>query len=120
MSKPIILSILVVLLFLSSCTYHNEETEYPTPAGCDTLNMSYTNDILPIFKSNGCAGCHGSSSTTKLNSYTNTKISVDNGSLLGSINHKSGFRPMPDFSPKINQCSIDQITAWINDGAFDN
>ena len=82
--------------------------------------MSYTTDILPLLTSNGCIGCHGSSSTTQLDSYENVKINVDNGSLLGSINHENGYRPMPDFRPKIDQCSIDKITSWINDGALDN
>jgi len=58
--------------------------------------MSYTTDVLPILTNNGCIGCHGSSSTTKLDTYGNVKTNVDNGSLLGSINHEDGFRPMPD------------------------
>jgi hypothetical protein len=119
-TKSIILPIFIAAIFIASCTYHNEETEYPTPEGCDTTDMSYTTDIIPMLNLQGCTGCHGSSATTKLDTYDNTKISVDNGSLIGSINHESGFRAMPDSRPKLDQCTIDKIASWIANGAPNN
>ena len=117
--KLILLSILSLTLVLHSCYYDVEQELYPN-TGCETANMSYANDILPILNSKGCIGCHGDLATLDLNGYADLKIYVDNGSLYGSINHDVGFRPMPDFQPKIDQCSIDKIKSWIDAGAPNN
>ena len=117
--KLILLSIFSVALVLHSCYYDVEQELYPK-TDCETENMSYQNDILPILQNNGCIGCHGDNSTIDLNSYNDLKIYVDNEALLGSIKHRDGYRPMPDFQPKIDQCLIEKIESWIYDGAPNN
>lgn len=104
---------------VSSCYYDVEEELYPG-GGCETANMSYTNDIIPILTNNGCLGCHGDLATLDLTGYQDLKIYADNGALLGSIRHENGYRPMPDNMPKIDQCDIDKIAAWIEQGTLEN
>ncbi len=116
------LKIFLVILFisiLSGCYYDNSEELYPSN-GCDVLNMSYSNDIIPILTNNGCLGCHNDVATLDLNGYDDIKKYVDNGILIGSIKHNTGFRPMPEGSVKMNQCLIDKIESWINNGAPNN
>ena len=61
MIKQPIFFILMILassavFFLGSCT-----SEQLTP-GCDTLNMSYANNVVPILKNN-CYTCHSKGNT---------------------------------------------------------
>lgn len=110
---------LSLIWLLQGCYYDVAEELYPSSA-CETQNMSYQNDILPILQNSGCIGCHGDNSSIDINSYEDLKVYVDNDALLGSIKHSDGYRPMPDFQPKIDQCLIDKIEAWIYDGAPNN
>ena len=58
MKKLLILSI--VLSFAPACTWENEETLFPEAEFCDTLNVSYSQDVVPIF-ANNCYSCHSNS-----------------------------------------------------------
>ena len=119
MKNIVLLSLFGFLITMFSCTYNNAEELYPANT-CETEKMSYQNDILPILEINGCIGCHGDLASIDINSYEDLKIYIDNGALLGSIKHSDGYRPMPDFQPKMDQCLIDKIEAWIYDGAPNN
>ena len=106
------------LALFNSCYYDNEENLYP--GGCDITDLKYT-DILPIFENN-CYACHGNGQRQgdiDLGSYAKLKTYADVGTLFCAINHGDGCSPMPQGSPKIDQCSIDQIEAWIKDGALE-
>jgi hypothetical protein len=52
--------------------------------------------------------------------YSDVILRVDDGSLIGSINHDNGFSPMPKGSSKLNLCNITVIQKWIDDGAPNN
>lgn len=109
------------VVFFASCYYDNEETLYP-PTECITVDMSYQDDIEPIISRN-CYQCHSASANlgdVTLDSYTDLKVYVDNGKLMGAINHDPGFAPMPEDAPQLSECSIDKIESWIADGAPDN
>jgi len=109
----------LAIYFLQGCYYDIEQELYPS-GGCNTANMSYATDIVPILENNGCIACHGDLASLDINGYADLKIYVDNGRLMGSINQLSGFRAMPDNQPKINQCEIDKLQAWIDAGAPNN
>ena len=113
--------ILVALMLSSGCYYDNEEELYPTDT-CNTSDMSYSADVLPILEDN-CYSCHnqaGNQGGITLEGYSNLKTYVDNGKLLGAIKHEDGFSAMPQGEPQLAECQIAKIEAWIDQGASDN
>lgn len=89
--------------------------------GCNTVNVSYAATVKPIIQ-NYCVGCHGGSAPlggVSLTNYTQISAAALSGSLLGSLKGIA-YVPMPYQQPPLNQCFIDRIEAWINDGAPNN
>lgn len=123
-AKPIIkLLILAVVALVSGCYYDNEATLYPDSANCDpTLVSTFSADVLPLLNSR-CNNCHAGTSPSggiKLNTYTEVIKYVNNESLMGTINHTSGFSPMPKNNSKMSDCQIQKIQSWIDAGALNN
>ena len=112
---------LLCLSALSACYYDSEEDLYPT-VECDTVDVTYTEKILPIIRNN-CYGCHDQASNfgnITLEGHDQLKRYVDNGQLLGVIRRESGFSPMPKNGPPLVDCDIEKIEVWIQQGAPDN
>jgi len=116
--------ILVFLMAsLSMCTNHSEEGLYgdnDTP--CDTANVSFSDDVFPIIEDE-CLPCHGTSSPPlgiSLNNYSAIRDVAETSRLLGAIKHQPGYTPMPQNAPKLNECKIATIEAWIDDGMPEN
>lgn len=122
--KSILLSLAgILLLALTGCYYDKESELYPAPV-CETTDIKYSTVIKPILSAN-CAtpSCHGSSNPGggyDLTTYNGVKVVVDNGELMGSITHASGYVAMPKDGPKLPDCQITQITTWVNAGALNN
>ena len=118
----ILWSLLVMTsLLISACYYDVEEELYPSGT-CDTANMSFSQDVMPIFNQN-CNICHSASAAQGnviLDTYDAVLPYVNNGKLLGSLRHQSGFIAMPQGQPQLSTCTIDKIAAWITDGAMNN
>lgn len=109
----------IVLLCLSGCYYDSEEDLYPSAFSfCDSVNVDFDEDVLPIFETHcNAAGCHNSTAAAAniiLDTYAGADASASNGSLLGSILHESGYSPMPWGREKLNDCQITIITNWVN------
>lgn len=88
-------------------------------AACDTTDVTLTNSIMPIFETY-CNGCHSGSvpqGDIDLTKYSGIKLTVDNGSLLGSVKHESGYIPMPEGADKLSDCNIAKIEKWVALGA---
>jgi len=86
---------------------------------CDTMNVTFSKNVLPIIQKN-CQGCHSGSNPSSgilLTNYNEISVRVSSGELFGAISHQIGYAPMPNGQPKLNQCLIDQIEIWINNGA---
>ncbi|MEX2588744.1 MAG: hypothetical protein WD334_00980, partial [Chitinophagales bacterium] len=86
---------------------------------CDTSNVTYSNDIASILQNKGCVGCHNggnaSNGNVDLRSYASVKaVAEDNDRLFGAINHEDNYEPMPKNLPKLDDCLIITIKAWIN------
>lgn len=116
------LPLLLAILSICSCYNNSEEELYPNTT-CITENMSLAEDILPILNNYQCNSCHSAASNSgsvNIEGYTNLKIWVDNGLLLGSIKHDGTASQMPKAAAKMNQCDIDKVEAWIIQGAQDN
>ena len=89
---------------------------------CDSTAFNYAADIAPIM-SIFCNGCHGGNSPSagiNTSSWAGLQPIANNDSLIGSIQHDSGFSPMPKGSAKMNACNITKIRKWIQAGALNN
>jgi hypothetical protein len=126
--KKIIFSLALFSFLIIACSKSSEDTMPPAPAPgpgtCDTANMKYVSNVVPILQAN-CYSCHGTTTNSGSNGnvlegYSNLKSRVDNGKLIGSITHASGFTPMPYLGVKMSACNINIITSWVNNGAKDN
>jgi mono/diheme cytochrome c family protein len=104
-----------------SCVSNVEEILYPIDT-CDTTSVTYSQTIAPIIAQN-CFACHGGAATISgipLEGFTNLKLKVTQGRLLGAIRRLQGFSPMPQNAPSLPECDILKIEKWIADGALDN
>ena len=109
-----------VAMLASGCYYDIEEELYPN--SCNTDNVTYNTTIVAILDRD-CLGCHGDLSQNggiNLDGYDRVKKHVDNGKLIGSIRHESGFSAMPQGKSKLTDCAIEKIQVWIDQGAPDN
>lgn len=91
-------------------------------SSCDTSNMSFSGDIMPIL-TNKCVGCHsgaGASGDVDLSSYSGVQAIAQSGQLYGSINWEGAYSNMPKGSSQLPSCEINQIKAWIDAGALNN
>ncbi|MDO9511318.1 MAG: hypothetical protein Q7J34_06145 [Bacteroidales bacterium] len=116
------LFVISLLITLVSCYNDNEEVLYPAGSGCDTKNVTYTTDVIPVIQSN-CISCHSASNPSgsiRLDDYQNLVLSINSGRFQGAINHQSGFSAMPQGGGKISSCSLAKINQWITDGFPNN
>lgn len=131
MKKFLSCAALLAVLFYS-CTKSSgtdgDNNNPPDPPGgggnCDTANMQYTANVVPILQAN-CYSCHGTNTNSGsmgrvLEGYNNIKPYAESGTLVGVISHAQGFIPMPQNGPKLSQCNIDKIKSWIANGIKDN
>src|SRR5258706_8798309 len=116
----------VFILSITACKKENEEALIKKQGGnvCDTSNVTYSANVLSILQNN-CYSCHSLSSgiinvNVNLEGYSNVKMQVDNNNLINAITHAPGYTPMPYNLPKLSDCNIDIIRAWINGGAANN
>jgi hypothetical protein len=115
-----LMALLIVALF-TGCYYNVEEEIY---GNCDTSNVTYSQTITNILNNYACLNCHGNPTANgapfSLNTYASLKAQVDAHRLFGAINHEAGFAPMPQGAPKMSQCDINKVKAWIDAGAPNN
>ena len=108
-------------IFSLGCYYDVEEDLYPS-IECQTEEMSLVVDILPILEAD-CMQCHSASANfgnVSLEGFDQLSKYVNDGSLLGVIKHDPGFSPMPKGAPKLLDCEVQKIEAWIQAGALNN
>lgn len=89
----------------------------PDPTECDTLNVSFKASVLPIFQQN-CLSCHSAANPSfgiDLTNFDHLAMIIKSGSLVGALNHASGFYPMPKGSEKLSVCEIGTIEIWATD-----
>lgn len=117
----------ILLAAMVSCSKSNESDLDGDGGGtntCDTANMKFAANIKPILQSN-CYACHSNANSAagsgvKLEDYADVKTHADDGGLLGTITHSSGFPAMPKGGAKLSDCNINKIRAWVNGGAPNN
>ena len=113
--------ILFSLLYFVSCSSDNEEDLFGDDI-CDTTNVSYEEFIAPTMQT-FCNSCHSVAAPSAgiiTATYEGLKVVALDGRLVGSINHETGYSPMPQAQPKLQECIRLKIKAWVDDGALDN
>ena len=121
MKEKLLIVITLIVISSTGCYYNNEVDLYGS--NCDTTTVTYSTTIRGILNGYGCLGCHSGSSPSgsiNLETHTSVKATADIGKLFGAISHASGFSPMPQGAPKMSQCDINKIKAWIDRGSPNN
>ncbi|MFC2151098.1 hypothetical protein ACFLSE_01110 [Bacteroidota bacterium] len=114
-----VLILTFIINYFSSCTYDNEE-DLLKDFQCDTVGIVY-NDLTYIFSDN-CADCHNETlfyRDIKMNTIENVRISINTDRVLPAIKHEGQYK-MPFERPKLSDCDIEKIEAWINAGMPEN
>lgn len=113
----------IIIGSLSSCYYDVQEELHPASSqACDTSQALYSVQIKSIMQNN-CNSCHSTgiaSGGIVTDNYQELKRIADNGTLIGSINHKAGFRAMPQNMPKMVSCNLQLIEKWVREGSQNN
>jgi hypothetical protein len=123
--KTILLTLagICLIAFLQSCTYDKEMVIPASTSSCpDTSNVSFVANVEPLLRAN-CFSCHGNGSNlgnVSLETYDKVKALAASGRLLGSISHAAGFAPMPAGADRLDNCSINAVRAWIEEGTKNN
>lgn len=136
MKSPLSILLVSIILLLTNCINNVEDVS--TGETIDPDEISYSEDIQPIFnQSCGGSGCHINASTNGVNlsSYSAVMNSVgtDYGTEIvvpGSPDESplvDKIEPNPDIPPRmpltgglLSATEINKIRAWIESGAEDN
>lgn len=114
---------IVSIVCLSSCYYDKADMIYTQNLACDTTAVKYSTTVAPILTKN-CNFCHGGTAANGagivLDNYASAKVYITNGRLLNSILQNGKASSMPKGGGKIDACSINKISNWINKGAINN
>ena len=89
---------------------------------CDTTTFTYSAAVVPLINTN-CRGCHNPnflSAGIDLTNYGTVRSIALNGRLMGAIDHRPGYQPMPRGAAKLDECKITQVQMWIDAGAQNN
>jgi hypothetical protein len=119
-----LLFLMSALALLNACDYDSEEALYGIDL-CDTESISYENDIATIIVEN-CISCHSGESPSAsldlsdLEVLTASALNSGNRGLLNRIERSEGQVGAMPTSYRLTQCQIDQINAWVEQGALDN
>ena len=118
-------SVLIVFVLFAgyACSWDNEEELYPELQFCDTLDVSYQTDVVPIL-STSCYSCHSNVNAPDFafgiafEDYEDVVAGAE--LILGAIKHEVGYPAMPKGSEQLDTCSISTFEAWVNAGMPDN
>jgi uncharacterized membrane protein len=124
MKKQILcfVSIFITATIIVSCAKKNEQDFQSGTSACDTTNRTYAAHVRPILQAS-CTSCHSNvvmNAGVNLDTYAGVRAVANNGWLIGTITHANGFPSMPQNAPKLLDCKINTIRAWINRGALNN
>jgi len=123
------LIVIVSLLFILSGCYNDKYQQvFPNAVSCDTTNVAYSKDIVPILTAN-CAisgGCHDAAGSAisghDYTSYAGIKAVATYDFLVTDIigHPTTGHNSMPKNGSKLPECDIDKMIRWVNEGALNN
>lgn len=122
--KFVFLTITVIgmLCWLGSCSKESADRLAGNSTSCDTTDISYSKQILPILQDN-CYTCHQGSnppSGIDLSDFSVLQSHVKNGDLKSAVTHTGSVTPMPYGLPMLPSCEVNTIVAWVDQGALNN
>lgn len=91
---------------------------------CDSTDISFSAHIFPIFSDN-CIGCHSGSTPQaglSLSNYAEISATAlrSDDPIINSLLGNAPFSLMPFGQDPLEDCQINMIQLWINDGAPNN
>jgi len=89
---------------------------------CDTLNISYSQELVPVINTH-CVACHRGTSPSggiNLSSHAGLAQVANSGKLYGALAHLPGYSPMPQGTSALPACTVEKFKAWVNQGALNN
>jgi hypothetical protein len=127
MKKVIIAAGFMVVLY--GCYNDKVDKSYPlsnTGTTCDTTNVSYSKDVVPIINAN-CAisgGCHdaagAATSGYDFTTYSTLQGQATNGNLVGDLEGLPRHNKMPKNGVPLASCDENKLIRWANEGAPNN
>jgi len=114
---------LVLLISVAGCYWDDEESVYSGQDSCDTLDVSFALDIVPILATN-CFNCHSNQNAPDftfgfaLEDYEDVSAASDR--IIGAVNRLDGFSKMPKGAEMLDSCLIHILEAWVNQGGLNN
>jgi len=118
------IGILAAIIFATSCQYKFiVEPVVPPPNPGDTVY--YSQEIEPIYGTQGCTGCHNTGGTAPDLTVGNSYGSITSMGLVvpnDADGSKIYYYPLPDGShyAKYTSSQAALIKVWIDQGALDN
>lgn len=119
-----------IIFFILSCKKDksNEVIEDVVVPGvltyCDTVTVSFSNQVQPIFIQNcSTSGCHDAATAESgyvFESHNQLSDHNNMGPALETIKHNPNFVPMPYFQDKLDDSLVQQIECWIAQGKLNN
>jgi len=121
----ILFSLLCVFWITQSCTFQNEFDYFgdllldTSINNCNTMDITY-DSLSYIFEGN-CKDCHKVGNTRRggieFDNYNQTVNTFNNNEskIITAIKHEGPYK-MPFGRPKLSDCEIEKIEAWINEG----
>ena len=117
--KKLLLVLFTMLILITPYSCKHQPEDFALPDNCNLTQVTYLGTVVPILENN-CYGCHNSQVNNggiNLLDYNTLSNLAKSGKLIGVINKKPGYAPMPpDY--KIDSCDIAKIEKWINDTIF--
>ena len=121
MMKKFILFFVIIItaiyLIPSGCQNNSEEELYGIQK-CDTTNITWESKISKILQNN-CVQCHNAElyyRNIRHDTYTEELKVIQAGRLRGTVNHSTGFIPMPYERSKLPACEVQLINLWLDNG----
>jgi len=117
--KYILFSSAIALIIFNVSCKNNSVEALSNGSICDTTAVKYSTAITSMM-TNHCTNCHGGSSPSaglKLESYSDL-FTNGQASLLRMKDISDPMPPKP--SGKLDDCNINKLAAWINQGSKNN
>jgi len=112
--RILLTTIIILTLFTHTSCYNDNEEDIYILFSCDTVNVSYTENLKSLFDSR-CVSCHnGSHSTCNLNNFDNAhsyaiKPETNLYTIVEGGTHKNQV---------LTDCEKNQLRLWISTGAY--